>query len=71
MIDFTSTAFQRNPGNIFNEVQASGFAGINHKARPDMVLMLKTEQNALIEKVRQLTELVKAGDSHLQEDLLK
>ena len=56
---FTSTAFQRNPGNIFNEVQATGFAGINHKARPAMVLMLASEKDALLEKVKQLTALIK------------
>lgn len=70
---FTSTAFQRNPADVFNAVQSDKIAQIAHKARPKMVVMLESEQLALVEKVRQLTELIKKtdGDSHKQADLLK
>ena len=60
MKSFTSTAFQRNPGDIFNAVQADGEALIRHKARPCMVVMLRSEKEALLEKVRNLTAAVKA-----------
>jgi hypothetical protein len=58
---FTATAFQRNPADIFNAVQSDGFAIVNNKSRPTMVLMLETEQMALLEKIKQLTDLAKAS----------
>jgi hypothetical protein len=57
---FTPTVFRSGSSVVFNSVQENGFALIESKSRPDMVLMLTSEHDALIEKVRQLTELVKA-----------
>ena len=37
---FTSTAFQRNPADVFNAVQSEGIATIAHKARPEMIVEL-------------------------------
>ena len=68
---FTATSFQRNPADIFNATQSDGFAIIHNKSRPNMVLMLETEQNALVEKIRQLTEMLKEGDKKNQLNLLK
>ena len=56
---FTSTAFQRNPADVFNAVQSEGIATIAHKARPEMVVVLSSDFNALKEKVKQLTALAK------------
>jgi len=74
MKSFTATAFQRKPADIFNAVQADSSVVIESNSRPSMVLMLESERCALIEKVKQLTELIKAqptGDKHKQQDLLK
>ena len=60
MRSFTPTSFRANSSEVFNAVQADGEVNIESKSRPDMVLMLKYEKDALIEKIRQLTEAVKA-----------
>ena len=69
---FTATSFQRNPADIFNATQSNGFSIIHSKSRPNMVLMLESEQNALVEKIRQLTETIERanGDKKDQLDLL-
>lgn len=59
---FTPTAFRANSSEVFNAVQSDGEVSILSKNRPDMVLMLKYEKDALIEKIRQLTELAKEFD---------
>ena len=70
---FSSSQLQSKLGTVLNSVQANGEAVIKGRSRPEMVLMMKHEKDALIEKIRQLTEAVKklSGDSHKQKDLLK
>ena len=70
---FTPTAFRANSSAVFNAVQSEGLVIIESKSRPDMVLMLGSEYEATLEKIRQLTEAVKKldGDAHKQKDLLK
>jgi hypothetical protein len=70
---FTSTAFQRNPADVFNEVQSKGIATIAHKARPEMIVVLSSDYEASKEKIKQLTEMVKKldGDAKDQLDMLK
>ena len=60
MKSFTATEFQRRPGETFNAVQADGEALISKGNRPAMVIMLQSEKEALIEKIQQLADLVKA-----------
>ena len=60
MKSFTATEFQRRPGETFNAVQADGEALISKGNRPAMVIMLQSEKDALIEKIQQLADLVKA-----------
>ena len=60
MKSFTATAFQRNPADIFNAVQSDGESLIRSKSRPCMILMLRSEREAMQEKIRQLTALIKA-----------
>tara|TARA_R110002051_G_C8435883_1_gene454215 strand:- start:25 stop:213 length:189 start_codon:yes stop_codon:yes gene_type:complete len=36
---FTPTQIQRSGSDLYNEVQASGAAKINHKGRPEMVVL--------------------------------
>lgn len=57
---FTPTAFRANSSAVFNAVQSEGLVLIESKSRPDMVLMLGSEYEAMLEKIRQLTELVKS-----------
>ena len=59
MNTFKPVDLQSKLGTVFNSVQAEGSVIIDSRSRPDMVLMLTSEHDALIEKVRQLTELVK------------
>ena len=61
MKSFTATAFQRKPADIFNAVQADSAVMLESNSRPAMVLTLKAEHDALIEKIRQLTALAKKG----------
>lgn len=60
MQTFTPTEFRANSSNVFNQVQSDGEVLIKSKSRPDMVIMLQYEKDALIEKIRQLTNAVKA-----------
>jgi len=60
MQTFNATQLQSKLATVFNSVQSDGEVLISGRSRPDMVLMLKTEQDALVEKVKQLTALVKA-----------
>lgn len=60
MQSFTATTFQRNPADIFNAVQSDGEVQLDSKSRPVMIVMLKSEHQAMIEKIRQLTALIKA-----------
>ena len=71
MKSFTPTQFRACSSDVFNEVQESGKVSIESKNRPDMVVVLSSEFNAMKEKIRLLVELAKSGDAHLQEDLLK
>ena len=57
---FTPTAFRSNSSVVFNAVQSDGLVVIESKSRPDMILTLKSEHDAMIEKIRQLTNLAKA-----------
>jgi PHD/YefM family antitoxin component YafN of YafNO toxin-antitoxin module len=71
---FTPTEFRSNSSAVFNAVQSDGLVVIESKSRPDMTLMLKSEHDAMIEKIRQLADLLKSlesGDSKNQLDLLK
>ena len=60
MQTFTPTIFRAGSSVVFNSVQENGIARITSKNRPDMVLMLSSEREAMQEKIRQLTDLVKA-----------
>lgn len=62
MQTFKPNDLQKTLGSVFNAVQADGEVLIDSRSRPDMVLMLKDEKDALIEKIRQLTELAKEFD---------
>ena len=78
---FTATYLKHQSSPVFNAVQAEGVALITNRNRPEMVIMLKSSHDVMVEtavdqseKIRQLTELIKsqsAGDSHKQQDLLK
>ena len=70
---FTPTQLQSKLATVFNSVQSNGEAAIKGRSRPDMVLMLRSEKLALLNKIFQLTEAVKKldGDAHKQKDLLK
>lgn len=70
---FTSTAFQRNPADVFNAVQANGMAKIAHKARPRMIVMLESQYREILNGGLSAIEIANEaiGDSHLQDDLLK
>ena len=57
---FTTSQLQCKIGMVLNTVQQEGFVVVKGRSRPEMVLTMKDEHDALIEKVRQLTELVKA-----------
>lgn len=59
MQSFKPNDLQKTLGNVFNAVQADGEVLIDSRSRPDMILMLKYEKDALIEKIRQLTEALK------------
>lgn len=50
---FTATQFQRNPAEVFNEVQRLGWAKLKSKSRPDMVVMT---QQCLDEMLMQAKE---------------
>jgi len=56
---FNATQLQSKLATVFNSVQADGEAIISGRSRPDMVLMLASEKEALLEKVKQLTALIK------------
>ena len=56
---FTPTAFRSNSSTVFNAVQSDGLVVIESKTRPDMILALKSEHDAMIEKIRHLTDLIK------------
>ena len=73
MQTFNATQLQSKLATVFNSVQSDGEVLISGRSRPTMVLMLESEKETLIEKIKQLTDLVKSksGDSHLQKDLLK
>lgn len=60
MQTFKPNDLQKTLGSVFNAVQADGEVLIDSRSRPDMVLMLKYEKDALIEKIRQLTEALKS-----------
>ena len=70
---FTSTAFQRNPADVFNAVQSDKIAKIAHKARPKMVVILESEYRKILEGGLMAIDIAEdaIGDSHLQEDFLK
>lgn len=69
---FTPTQLQSKLATVFNSVQQHEAAIISGRSRPDMVLVLMSEFDAMNEKIKQLTSMVKKldGDSHKQEDLL-
>ena len=73
MESFSVKQLQSKLSTVFNSVQANGEASIVNRSRPDMVLMLISERDAMLEKIRQLTEAVKYidGDRKHQLDLLK
>ena len=60
MEKFSPNDLQKKLGTVFNSVQSSGEVLISSRSRPKMILMLATEKESLIEKVKQLTALVKA-----------
>ena len=60
METFNPKHLQKNLGSVFNSVQANGSAIVDSRSRPDMVLVLKGDFDAMKEKIRQLTDLVKA-----------
>ena len=57
---FTPTVFRSGSSTVFNAVQEDGEVLIRSKSRPCMILMLRSEKESLLEKIRQLTDLVKA-----------
>jgi PHD/YefM family antitoxin component YafN of YafNO toxin-antitoxin module len=57
---FTTSQLQCKIGMVLNTVQQEGLVVVKGRSRPEMVLTMKDEHDALIEKVRQLTKLVKA-----------
>lgn len=74
MQTFTPTQFRANSSEVFNAVQADGEVSIESKNRPNMVIMMKSQFDALQELVSAMEMAVaksSEGDSHLQEDLLK
>lgn len=60
MKSFTPTQFRANSSEVFNAVQADGEVLIESKNRPSMVIVMKSQFDAMEEKIRQLTDLVKA-----------
>jgi len=73
MEKFSVKQLQSKLSTVFNSVQANGEAAIINRSRPDMVLMLSSERDAMLEKISQLTEAIKYmdGDKKNQLDLLK
>lgn len=72
---FTPTQLQNKPAIVFNSVQAGDLVVIEHKSRPDMVVMLKSERDRMLLHIYELQSVAMTdkpeGDSHLQADLLK
>ena len=71
---FTPTEFRANSSDVFNAVQSDGEVKIESKNRPSMVIMMKSQFDALQELISAMEDAVRkgdSGDSHLQEDLLK
>ena len=63
MKTFTPTQLQGKLATVFNAVQQDGAAVVSGRSRPDMVLMLESEHEAMQEKIRQLADLIKAQGS--------
>lgn len=59
MQTFNATQLQSKLATVFNSVQSDGEVLISGRSRPAMVLMLESEKQALVEKVKQLTDLIK------------
>jgi len=74
MRSFTPTQFRANSSQVFNAVQSDGEIKIESKNRPSMVIMMKSQFDALQELVSAMEEAVKkndTGDLHLQEEFFK
>ena len=74
MESFSVKQLQSKLSTVFNSVQANGEASIVNRSRPDMVLMLSSERDAMLEKISQLMDATKPsakGDAKNQLDLLK
>ena len=74
MKSFTPTQFRSNSSEVFNAVQSDGEIKIESKNRPSMVIMMKSQFDALQELVSAMEEAVKkdaTGDLHLQEEFFK
>ena len=74
MKSFTPTQFRANSSQVFNAVQSDGEIKIESKNRPSMVIMMKSQFDALQELVSAMEEAVKkndTGDLHLQEEFFK
>ncbi len=48
MKEFSSTALQAKPADVFNEVQSEGEAKITHRSRPPMILINESKLSSLI-----------------------
>lgn len=68
---FTPTAFRANSSEVFNAVQEHGEVAIKSKNRPDMVIMMKNQFDALQGLVSAANAAVKdhEGDAHMQAEL--
>ena len=74
MKTFTPTQFRACSSEVFNAVQSDGEIKIESKNRPSMVIMMKSQFDALQELVTAMEEAVrkdKNGDLHLQEEFFK
>ncbi len=72
-VTFKSAPFQNKPTDAFNEVQAGNLVVIEHRSRPDMVLMLSSERDSMLGRIFELQQQLEKpiGDSINQLDLLE
>ncbi len=74
MKSFTPTQFRASSSDVFNAVQSDGEVKIESKNRPSMVIMMKSQFDALQELVAAMEKAVKKdseGDLHLQDEFFK
>ena len=57
---FTPTVFRSGSSTVFNAVQEDGEVLIRSKSRPCMILMLRSEKEAMKLKIAELSAIVKS-----------